>query len=1457
MALTEQQWERFIESCQCKTTMNNCNAPEPILDFKLDVQELDDVFKDALELDPDGNIENLKAVLKRKYPNKERINIVLRNFIVPLKHLKQKIHQIRANSIHKLLYFDGIVRTSTDVMPRIETAIFLHKNPPNCVAGFFEVLQTGDELEEPNDTHACSLCGAQPKKDFEFSEDDSVREDYQIVNMEEEPEGMKGRQPERMECQLHGPFTKEGMRVGAGERVTVVGIYRTRMKGKKIVLEKYVEILGIESKGKSYEDYDISAEDEAKFQEMSKNPNLLRDMSSNIAPTIVGLDIEKDAIMLQHFGGNLHSTEKRRGDIHIGLIGDPSCLCADTIITNADGTSMRISNAGVAHLDDINLDLMTDTDEGHAVANVFHKYENQPIMELMTESGKIIRGTYNHPLLVCSGEGNIWKRLDELSVGEYLVTVPQTICTKTNYIETEWVKCTQSPYGPRSRCILPTQVDEKLGALLGYITGDGWVTKSSVNMVINESEVDLVPILEEYILSVFGMYASKQYRETETQTNTILEITDRCLREIIKPIMPLQPKRRVQDLILASGNKVVAEYLAWLFEADGHSMSGDRGHYGVALRSSSMELLRDVQTILLRFNIHSRVRNNRLTIGQYESISRFHKYIGFRSNKKKTKLNNLIEYRKDKRKRHDVFSERIISIKNAGFECVYDVEVPTVHQFIANGIVSHNTGKSQIARANVDISPHCMRASGAPTTGAGITAACVQNPQGGFILEAGAAVLADKGLLCLDEDTLVITERGIIKIKDVIIGDKIINENGIFVDEVINNIDNGRKECIKIEFYSGDSIICTPEHKILSNRGWIEAKDITDSDSIKIQHENSTSIADYEKFELGFIHGFAVCDMFINEKSKKNTVSFSAATHNTNRSEKINELVKKHYGVEFKDGYKTDMVERCINDKLHSFSPSQGFYISSKELKNDINNIFNGQMYSSIDYRIGFISGILSTDTCVSHKKGKNGIKHVIEIGIGRTKYSDEWLLLNQKNITSMFHSFGIMAVIRGRKIVISSLRSYNRVVELFGEYVIGTNKKNLYHVEHKRNIMSIDDILDNDTQETFKKIRFNTSKTVSNGIHSRIWYAVKHNLLTETLMTTLSEDWNEICDEKIPIFNKNYILNPVKSISNVGFRNVRDLSINGNPSFMVAGGIVHNCIDEFDKMNETARGSLHEIMEDGTATINKGGISATLMARCSVLALMNPKNNRFDMSDGCSLSSQIDLPPSLISRFDFMFALTDKVDQKKDRGICDAVFNGRDGNVQTTKYKKEDITKYIIYARSKIKEMTITQEARDLMTEKYVALRQSANSQTHKDTIVVTSRQLEGMARIAEAHAKIRLSNVVDADDAKVALYILDHYLRTMCVDMNGEIDSDVMYGKPKAELRRERDLLSVLHMMVDEQGGTRRVFTFDEVKKTVGPSLSDLQLEKELKKLSEMEQPRIYYHSKNEIRVYKLQGQ
>jgi len=203
-------------------------------------------------------------------------------------------------------------------------------------------------------------------------------------------------------------------------------------------------------------------------------------------------------------------------------------------------------------------------------------------------------------------------------------------------------------------------------------------------------------------------------------------------------------------------------------------------------------------------------------------------------------------------------------------------------------------------------------------------------------------------------------------------------------------------------------------------------------------------------------------------------------------------------------------------------------------------------------------------------------------------------------------------------------------------------------------------------------------------------------------------------------------------------------------------------CIDEIEKMDASDRSAMHEALEQQTVTISKANVQACLSAQTSVLAAGNPKFGRFEPTQ--SVAQQIDLPPALINRFDLIFILRDLPNKAQDDAIATHVLNMHQKKGAKSAVDRELFRKYVAYAKQKI-EPALTESSVDEIKNFYVKLR-NMQSSGDSNSIAISARQLQGLVRLAEAHAKSRLSLTVEKEDSQVAIRLTNYYLMQVGYD-------------------------------------------------------------------------------------------
>jgi len=270
-------------------------------------------------------------------------------------------------------------------------------------------------------------------------------------------------------------------------------------------------------------------------------------------------------------------------------------------------------------------------------------------------------------------------------------------------------------------------------------------------------------------------------------------------------------------------------------------------------------------------------------------------------------------------------------------------------------------------------------------------------------------------------------------------------------------------------------------------------------------------------------------------------------------------------------------------------------------------------------------------------------------------------------------------------------------------------------------------------------------------------------------------------------------------------------------------------CIDEFDKMNEEDRSTMHEAMEQQTVTISKATVQATLRAQTSVLAAANPKFGRFDPTQ--SIPKQVALPPSLLSRFDAIFIMRDIPSKDRDESIAMHVLSEHKQDVKHDVIDKDLLRKYIAYTKQKY-DPVLTDEAIDEMKKFYVGLRnQPQIGDAPNRPIPIGARQLEALVRMAEAHARMKLRKKVTVEDAQVAIALVKGYLMQVGYDEEtGQIDIDKISGNPASS----RNKISLVRAAVEElENKLGKLVPLEEVTKALKDKMEESEIDEAVGKL------------------------
>ena len=303
------------------------------------------------------------------------------------------VRDLRAEHLGRFLAVDGLVRKVTEVRPMIVDATLQCLRCGAAIKEPQEPPAYHDPLECYEDQGGCGRSAASTK--FKLLGEASTYLDMQKIEIQEPPDMLRGgEQPQRLEGRVEDDITGDLL---PGERVVLNGILMSVQRGsgnqKSVYFQMFLLVVSVEKERVEFGEIEITAEDARQIREEAARPNVVERIVQSIAPTIFGMEREKEALALQLFGGvpkRMPDGTRIRGDCHILLCGDPgtaksqllaymSLLAPRSISVSGKGASAA-GLTGAAVKDDfgegrwtIEAGALVLADKGTAIVDEFEK----------------------------------------------------------------------------------------------------------------------------------------------------------------------------------------------------------------------------------------------------------------------------------------------------------------------------------------------------------------------------------------------------------------------------------------------------------------------------------------------------------------------------------------------------------------------------------------------------------------------------------------------------------------------------------------------------------------------------------------------------------------------------------------------------------------------------------------------------------------------------------------------------------------------------------------------------------------------------------------------------------------------------------------------------------------------------------------------------------------------------
>lgn len=365
------------------------------------------------------------------------------------------------------------------------------------------------------------------------------------------------------------------------------------------------------------------------------------------------------------------------------------------------------------------------------------------------------------------------------------------------------------------------------------------------------------------------------------------------------------------------------------------------------------------------------------------------------------------------------------------------------------------------------------------------------------------------GVLCIAKGSRVKTEkRGLVKIEDVAIGERVQTETGEY-KEVIDNIYKGKKKVINVRLDNSEEINLTGDHKVLTNRGWIEAKKLTKKDLVKHFWASDKTIE--EGTDKDWVIGMLLADGQLDNST------YNIAAGSKEKAEKIKLIVDNAFNLDCYIYFHTrcwyvSTRNKNFNNKASNDLRKNPLRQYCKKIKIDGLNCYNKKFPEKITKRM--IEGFIEGDGNIKNKRIR---------------------ICNETMARQIFETF-------------QAMRIKSNLFNDSGVWTVGFNQSSLSYKIKQNNIKREKSFYipkpewklprkDNRRQYFFKS-RVDKTPFIS--------YDVALDISKDYNLELSKQSWSKVL-----------------SISDRDVVDVYDLSIDEIHSFVVGGNVVHNCYQE------------------------------------------------------------------------------------------------------------------------------------------------------------------------------------------------------------------------------------------------------------------------------------------------------